>query len=78
MNKHSATFNHFKKFAKSTLMGMTKEQLISYIDRIYTDWSWCDLACEYQYALNVALINECPNFDVNQFTYDYWFGKEKE
>ena len=74
MNKHSAEFDHFKRYSKSTLMSMTKKKLVDHIECLYNNWSNSDLALEYQYALNVALKNECPNFDINQFTYDYWIG----
>ena len=78
MNKHSAEFERFKKHSNSTLMGMTKEELVSYIECIYNNWAACDLAFEFHYALTVALRKECPNFDFNQFTHDYWVGKGKE
>lgn len=72
MNKHSSEFDHFNKYSKSTLMCMTKKELVDHIECLYDNWSISDLALEYACALNEALKNECPNFDINQFSYYYW------
>ena len=78
MTKHTAEFDHFTKYSKSTLMSMTKKELIDHIECLYNNWNNSDLALEYQCALNVKLKNECPNFDINKFDHDYWIGTVDE
>lgn len=39
---NSAEFKHFKLHADSTLKGMTKDELISYIHMLHHNWEVCD------------------------------------
>lgn len=73
MDNNSIDFRNFKLHADSTLKGMSKDELISYIHMLYDNWECTDTFYENALKCNEELYKSKSKLldDVHNYRYEY-------